>query len=965
MSAQTPRAILTVDLTASTTRRRAAPQALLDRERGGRGLALALGRAPRAVRPGDPDGPLCLAAGVLAGCGLPGGGHLSLAFHSPRTGGLATASLGGGVGLALARAGLAAVVVTGRAARPVGLVIRDGEACLVPAEDLAHLPTAALFAALAAWDAAVVAGPAARAGSGLATLLADRWHDAGGAGAGLAFGRKNCVYLAVSGTGAASPADPDGLTRARAAMDRLIAAAPALAGPSGLGRHGTAALLDLTHGRRMQPTDNFRRTFFEAAPAVNAPVLGRRFGGTGTACPGCPVPCRRIDAAGRLLPDADALSHFSALLGLDDPEYIVAAHWFCLEQGLDAAGAAAAVAGFAEAEGMRPTPGFVDEALAALAAGNARGRAIEAALAMAVRGVALPAFDPRGAYGLALSLAVGASGPDPWRGGCLAHELLRKPVATDRFTFEGKARAVVLGENALAGAQCLGACPYLSLAVTLEEWALALAAFSGAPVAAGELASLGARVVGRERAANSALGLDGAADDLPARFFTEPGTAGDGIAVPPLNRRAFLAARDKYFLLRGAAKPHRAELPDDPVASGGEAAGLGVGALAGHFATRLAGAGLCAPGQAAIVCVDEAASFSRADFSHNAFLAETARRLDVACLMLVPPAEPYRTILEFLAGREAPAIRPRDCETRTFFHDIPVVERPDPALAAAALGRRKGAYLPGLGMLAHGALSPEQAFITVSSIAFAGFVKFFADHLAAHRDGRLDAASRAAFKAAVAGLPPAPATVPPLARGPFADRERALAAMAEAGRATVALGLVDSVFGNISYRLGGTLAISQTGSALDALAGAIDLCPLDGSSCAGLTASSELSAHAALSAMDGRPAILHGHPKFAVILSMDCAQQGDCPHREACHVACDRERFVGDIPIVPGEVGCGPRGLVHTMPPALTGRSGAIVLGHGVFTMGQTDFNEALAALCAVENLCRARYFSALGRNPA
>jgi ribulose-5-phosphate 4-epimerase/fuculose-1-phosphate aldolase len=388
-------------------------------------------------------------------------------------------------------------------------------------------------------------------------------------------------------------------------------------------------------------------------------------------------------------------------------------------------------------------------------------------------------------------------------------------------------------------------------------------------------------------------------------------------------------------------------------------------ALTTRFAARLARAGLCAPGAAAIVCVDEAASFSRLDFAHNAFLAETARRLDVACLMLVPPAEPYRTILEFLAGREAPAIRPRDCETRTFFHDIPVVAAPDAALAAEALSRRKGAYLPGLGILAHGALSPEQAFITVSSVAFAGFVKFFTDFLAAHRAGEADAGAKAAFEAAVASLPPAPTAVPPLARGPFTDRETALAAMAEAGRATVALGLVDSVFGNISYRLGGALAISQTGSALDELEGAIDLCPLDGSSCAGLTASSELSAHAALAEKDDRLAILHGHPKFAVILSMDCEELRDCPRRDACHVACDRQRFVGDIPIVPGEVGCGPRGLVHTMPPALIGRRGVVVLGHGVFTMGRDDYNEALADLCAVETMCRARYFAAIGRNPA
>ncbi|MYL82839.1 rRNA adenine dimethylase [Desulfovibrio aerotolerans] len=388
-------------------------------------------------------------------------------------------------------------------------------------------------------------------------------------------------------------------------------------------------------------------------------------------------------------------------------------------------------------------------------------------------------------------------------------------------------------------------------------------------------------------------------------------------------------------------------------------------ALAGQWADRLARAGLCDPGQGLVACLDDDLAFSRPS-SHQALVAACIDRLGVGCVILAPPAEPHRTILEFLAAREAPAIRPRDCETRTFFHDIPVIGEATPAAVVAALARRKGAYLPGVGILAHGALSPEQAFVTVSSVAFAGFVKFFADHLAAARAGTLDAAARTAFAAAVAKLPPPPTEVPPLARGPFADRESVLAAMAEAGRATVELGLVDSVFGNISYSLDGVLAISQTGAALDDLVGGIDCVPLDGSSCAGLTASSELGAHTALVRLDSRRAILHGHPRFAVILSMDCAAQ-DCAQRDACHVACPRERFVDDVPIVPGEVGCGPRGLVHTMPPALAadgGRRGVIVCGHGVFTMGADDFGVALADLCAIETLCRTRYFQALGTFP-
>ena len=171
----------------------------------------------------------------------------------------------------------------------------------------------------------------------------------------------------------------------------------------------------------------------------------------------------------------------------------------------------------------------------------------------------LPAFDPRGAYGLALGLAVSSVGPEAWRAGCLAHEVLRKPVATDRFRFAGKARAVFLGENAGAVLESLGVCPWLALAAGLEEWGQALSAVTGASVGAGDLARLGERFVFRERLVNAERGLSADADMLPECFFTEPGTGGDGITVPPLDRDAFLAARGKYYRLRGLAPDGRPE----------------------------------------------------------------------------------------------------------------------------------------------------------------------------------------------------------------------------------------------------------------------------------------------------------------------------------------------------------------------------------------------------------------------
>jgi hypothetical protein len=66
------------------------------------------------------------------------------------------------------------------------------------------------------------------------------------------------------------------------------------------------------------------------------------------------------------------------------------------------------------------------------------------------------------------------------------------------------------------------------------------------------------------------------------------------------------------------------------------------------------------------------------------------------------------------------------------------------------------------------------------------------------------------------------------------------------------------------------------------------------------------------------------------------------------------------FPIVTGEVGTGPHGLCHTVPPALTKFRGAIVYGHGVFTVGTIDFNDAFRALLEIENACWKEYFASL-----
>lgn len=376
------------------------------------------------------------------------------------------------------------------------------------------------------------------------------------------------------------------------------------------------------------------------------------------------------------------------------------------------------------------------------------------------------------------------------------------------------------------------------------------------------------------------------------------------------------------------------------------------------YVDKLIRSGLAEAGAPLMGARDAELIWNRED-KNRAILQEIFTGLHISTLLFALPAEPYRTLVDFLARTSPGTIHPQDTETRTFLHDLPVVTSLAPAEIIRALKNRKCAIVPGRGIITYGTVSPEQAFVTFSSACFACFVKFFADYLRDVRNGSANPEQKAVFQQVVDYLG-SPARLDfSLTHGPFRDEATVLTAMEEAGKATVDCRLVDSYFGNISCLFKDILYISQTGSSLDELRGCIDPVPMDGSSCVGITASSELSAHRAIVTAGTHRTVLHGHPKFSVILSLVCNEK-NCALRGQCHLRCPRRRQAAGVPIVPGEVGTGPYGLCHTVPPALAEHRGAIVYGHGVFTVGKTDFNDAFASLLDIENACRKEYFASL-----
>lgn len=352
---------------------------------------------------------------------------------------------------------------------------------------------------------------------------------------------------------------------------------------------------------------------------------------------------------------------------------------------------------------------------------------------------------------------------------------------------------------------------------------------------------------------------------------------------------------------------------------------------------------------------------------------EVFNHLNVTALLFAKTSLSFADILVERTESTSKKLAPKDSETKIFLHDIPFIrerewfKKPKAELAAMivrCLKDRKAVIIQNLGVVATGGMTVEQAFISYSTVFHTTFVKYLLDLLMEGYKLPDERKHFDDFKNSWLKLPDLSDlnfTHGPLEgsedwASQIEKREKISNEICRVGRYTIEKGYVDSFFGNISYFDGKTIYISQTASSLDELKGHIDPVPLDNSSTAGLSASSELPAHRGIYISSNYHAILHGHPRFSVIMSMFC-EEVDC-HIEDCNRLCNRRRSVCGIPIVAGETGAG--GLAKSVPLAIKETGVCIAYGHGIFSAGEKDFQEAFTKMAEAEDKCREGYFEIL-----
>ena len=536
---------------------------------GGKGLAGHYLR-PHIILPWNhPDMPILIFTGPLVGTAAPTSGRSTVMSRSPLTGTVADSSVGGRLGFQLKWAGWDGIIITGRSDVPRGIEIIDDRVSITDASKHWGMDTTQFFQEFADGKRSVaVIGPAAENGVMFSALMVDRHHAAGRTGIGLCFAEKNLKYITVLGTGRVRVHDKQALLDAREEIIRLTAASPILMGRHGFSCFGTGSIYDLMDSRRMMPADNFHGTHFDIARELNAYAYKETYMPEKYGCMGCHIKCKKIarnkKMDGTSMPEFETMSHFTALIGNTDMKLVMQANDICNRCGMDTISAAATLACYREISGKSSISGQLLDLLHEIGTGSTElGRSLgrgsrsfaqskdRLQTSMSVKGMELPAYDPRGAYGMALAYALSTRGGCHLRAYPISHEILRKPVATDRFTFSGKARIIKIAEDQNGVIDSLTACKFIFFAAGLEEYAKAYTAATGIQATAQDLLKTGERIYFHERIMNALNGFTAADDDLPARFFEECGSSGNSIDIKPLDRASFLEARKKYYRIRG------------------------------------------------------------------------------------------------------------------------------------------------------------------------------------------------------------------------------------------------------------------------------------------------------------------------------------------------------------------------------------------------------------------------------
>ncbi len=559
--------LLHVDLTTQQVANTPIKQDWLKDYIGGWGLAVRYFHD--LVDPGtDPlsaENALVIMTGPLCGTLAPTASRTCLVSKSPHTGTIFESNVGGAFGPELKFAGYDGIIITGQADRPVYLRIEDDKVSL---EDAGAIWGKGIFAteqwlteAMGPGVKSLAIGPAGENLVSYACIGSDAYRQLGRGGSGALFGAKKLKAIACRGTGGVQVADMGVFwdkVNGYKESDLLTG------GNLWAKTDGTPMLVDVTNEMGIHPTRNFthgvnsRHQALDSA-AIHAIKIGDR------ACASCPLGCGNFTSVNGVEmegPEYETLCLAGSNCEINDLEQVMRFNRLCDDLGLDtmSTGGTIGLAMELSETGVRDFGlKFADaqqylavvEEIAHLSSDRGRDLALGAAKLSAkygvaakaahVKGLEMPAYDPRGSYGMGLAYATSE------RGAC--HLRAFPLFAEDPFKLKAMAIDVIAGQNNNAAKWSMCFCDFWG-SVDTAIMADLLTAGLGRQVSAEDLDKAGERIWNLIRLFNLNAGFSAADDTLPEKVTQQALKKGphDGRVISAENLEEMKVL---YYHLRG------------------------------------------------------------------------------------------------------------------------------------------------------------------------------------------------------------------------------------------------------------------------------------------------------------------------------------------------------------------------------------------------------------------------------
>ncbi|MCK4482626.1 aldehyde ferredoxin oxidoreductase, partial [Candidatus Bathyarchaeota archaeon] len=263
---------------------------------GGRGFAAKIlwDELKPGTDPLSPKNKLVFATGPLTGFALPSSSKLVVAAKSPLTGSYGDGNIGTFTAVQMREAGYDAVIIEGKAKKPVVLLVQDEQIEFLDAGDLWGLnsfKTEGMLRKVYGRTAGVLT--IGQAGENLvkfANIVCQEGRAGGRPGIGAVMGSKNLKAVVTIGSGSLPVAHPKELKKLGADAYREILTKPPYAFWK---RQGTMMTIEWSQENSVLPTYNYREGVFEKADAIGGFAM-EKITSSQRGCPKCNMTCGNV-----------------------------------------------------------------------------------------------------------------------------------------------------------------------------------------------------------------------------------------------------------------------------------------------------------------------------------------------------------------------------------------------------------------------------------------------------------------------------------------------------------------------------------------------------------------------------------------------------------------------------------------------------------------------------------------------